>query len=260
MSTPDIDKLLRAVPDSEGEEPHLDDGIVLQYIRGQVTEKQTKAIEAHLAVCADCRALLVSLAEPVPPAVIERALASAPAAARPPWAPALVGGLIAAAIGAVFLVSGPSGPSPDFAAYEVEGPFGAVATNRGTSAPDDGPPRFAATSVLSLVFVTERPPAVPPAITLYVNEGQGELKRVDVEPYVDVDPSVGSIALEIPVAQLFSREPGPRSVHWVLHEATMSWPPTLADPAALAERAGGRDHQRVDVLYVGDQGEEIDEQ
>lgn len=96
---------------------HIDDGILMAWRAGQVDDTTRAAVDAHLAACPPCRALLVELAEPVPESLLEAAetrgrallprVAPSPPRRRVVW----VAPLLAAAAALVWVLLRPAPPA-----------------------------------------------------------------------------------------------------------------------------------------------------
>ena len=114
MTARDVDQLLAAVPQVQTTEEHLDDGILLAYRRGALSESETARVEAHLADCEACRALLRELAAPVPEALLVWAdkVDVPPAKGGRVVRRVGVAGVVLAAAAAVLLTIGPARPGP----------------------------------------------------------------------------------------------------------------------------------------------------
>lgn len=152
MNDDDLDRQLRRVPEATTETPCIDDGELLDYQRGALLLERAELVEAHLAHCRGCRQLLQGLAQPVSSAARVKAVASfdRPRAVSIRRIAAGLGVALAAGL-AMFTWSSPSRPLPD---YDLEGPSGGIAAERGGEVKN---PEFALDGTIRVLLRPRRP-------------------------------------------------------------------------------------------------------
>ena len=193
----------------------IDDGLLARYPKGTLSEAQLSEVEGHLARCAECRALLAELSEPLPQATRDAAIAAmttaAPATApRRAWTRRVFAfGTAAAAIAAVALLTTRGGaPLP---AYDIEGPSGLVRQVRGGDVPAADEPAIALPSSQLEFWVRpaiENPQPLP-NVALFASGLDGRLQRVATADIKEVN---GTFRVRATGAQLFGQTPGTRTI------------------------------------------------
>lgn len=152
MNDDDLDRQLRRVPEAPTETPCIDDGELLDYQRGALLLERAELVEAHLAHCRGCRQLLQGLAQPVSSAARVKAVASFDRPRAVPIRRIAAGLGVALAAGlAMFTWSSPSRPLPD---YDLEGPSGGIAAERGGEVKN---PEFALDGTIRVLLRPRRP-------------------------------------------------------------------------------------------------------
>jgi hypothetical protein len=218
-----LDRVLSRLPETAPapDELHCDDGELLALRRGTLAPEAAAGVDAHLARCGECRAVLRALAQPVPEAMLTRAEGAV--ARRRRWPYAVVGGLLAAAAAAAIVMLQPGvGDRPIPPEYGLT-VSGGLRESRG-----DAPAslRFLPDSRVrvDLAPVAEMRGEAPSA-AVFVSGPDGTLTAV---PATVQRGAGGAIRVEGVARDLFGEPPGPRTLHVAL----------ASDPAALQGLAG----------------------
>jgi hypothetical protein len=218
---------------------HVDDGLLSAFDRGSLDRAATARIEAHLAGCESCRALLAARAAGPSPALLARAeqalLAARPATADRWSAPRLagLGGLVAVAAAALLVVAWPGGGAGPLPAYEVSAPLGGVKAERGEETASN---LFVADSRVRLDLRPSAPlEGPPPAVAVFVARPGGAQRPAPAETLVR--GSGGMVRFEADAGALFGTAEGAWSLFVVLG----------ADTGALADLADRRELRRADL-------------
>ena len=207
-----VDRLLRAMPSTD----HVDDGVLVAFRAGALTEDAAAAVAAHLDRCGACRALAEALGEPLSAALLERAERSL-AQPRSWFGGARAGvaaGLLAAAAAIVLVFALPEGASERPPEYALAGPFGAVQETRGETVAQ-GTPVFLSTSRIRLGLApAEDLVGAPPAVAVFVSEPGGALRAA---PPASLTAGIGGAwRFETEAGPLFGDETGLRHLHVVV--------------------------------------------
>jgi hypothetical protein len=181
---------------------HVDDGVLLHYRAQKVDEETERRIDEHLATCADCRALLSALAEPV--SEHQRSWAQSRVKASRRWIGVAVGTLAVAAT-LLFVIIRP--PPRDFSEYALDGPHGLVKLDRAGTQTDRATPN----SRISVRLLPPEPKDEKLYAAVYSEEG-GALRRAKAE----IRERRGVFALEVVGRDLFGDAFGPRRMVVVL--------------------------------------------
>ncbi len=219
MSDP-VASRLRAVPDAPPPVgPCPDDGDLMGLRDGRLTGEHIARLDRHLAACAECRALLRDLSEPVPAALLEALVELAPEPRRRRLWPIAVSAAIAAAVVLMLLPSGGQRPVP---AYDLHGPFGGAQLTRTVNVSHVFTPR-------SRFKVLLRPNAdltgQAPVLRAFVASPDGVLSAI---PPSAISGGVGGAwRVEALASDLF-HAPGAYTVHLAL----------ATDPDALDHQVG----------------------
>ncbi len=230
MTDEDLDGLIAGAAPPEGPGAPVEDPGLLEAWRRQALSAEAAAeVEAELLRNPEARAELGRLAEPVPPALLERMAGELPSARRRWWP---VVALAAAAVLAAVLIPRGAG----LPAYELEGPLGGVERVRG-----EGPAslEFRAHSQLRLIA---RPKATlegtPPQARAFVASVGGALRAL---PEAQLSQAAsGAYVLSGPASSLVGPQPG----RYVLVIAL------AAEEAALQALAGKPLAEAADVALL----------
>lgn len=218
MSTPlpsspdELDDALAALPLGRAAPPrdgHVDDGELITHRTVGLAPLRAAAVDAHLAECSDCRALLTGLAEPAPslPIPLPRRRTG------PSWT--LVAPVLAAAA-AVALYLAPTAqtpartPAPEYVVRTVRGALaevrsGAVEVTSGVVRID---PRTRFVAIVEPKLELTGP---EPIVKVFVAREGGVLTPVAAHA---VALGVGGVVkLEAPSGELFSSGPGRYEIH-----------------------------------------------
>src|SRR5688500_4082368 len=98
-----IDRVLAGLPPAAAGADHVDDGVLLALRAGSLDDAQVARVDAHLATCDECRAVLRALARAVPESAYTRA-EQALTRKKNPWRYAVLAGTALAAAAALVLV------------------------------------------------------------------------------------------------------------------------------------------------------------
>lgn len=201
MNDEDLDGRLRRVPETSTEVTCLDDGELLSYQRGLLSPERAAELEGHLAHCRPCRQLLLGLARPISAEAQARAEATFDRPRVVPLRRIAAGlGLALAAGVAMFTLSNPARPLPD---YELEGPLGGIAAERGAGAQSA---EFALDGTIRLVLRPSRSAGEGVQLGVFRVEADGRLVDITGSDWsVNAD---GGARWASPVRQALGAEPG----------------------------------------------------
>ena len=228
MSIEDLDVWLRRVPDdrtfegecSGGPPVGIDDGLLLAYHAGALSEADTQEVEAHLAGCADCRDLLTRLTRPVSARSTRRALdaiararggqRAPPGRASPRSRRARAGlwlTLSAMAAGVAWMVWPPAS-LPLVPEYTLQGPLGGVQRVRADTLPTR---IFDASSTVELILRPASDLQGPaPAVGVFIRSASGPRRPVP-RAYIHSGEG-GAVYVQGPAPALFGDTPGPQTI------------------------------------------------
>ncbi len=204
MSTDkEIDEVLSTVPERPPAQTHLDDGLLLAYQRGEVSDEEREEIEEHLARCAECRALQAEYVQPLPVPLRDWALNKTPKR-KAPWAP-LIGLAVAAAIAAFVLLP----RDPALPGYSVSGPMGGVAMMRSDI---EGSDIFVPTSQIKWLLKPAQK-AKQAHLRVFVEASKDQVREVGANPTIT---KTGVIRYETEARALLGEDFGVRTVHLIV--------------------------------------------
>lgn len=187
--------------------PCVDDGVLVAYRDGRLEAEATDAVEAHLASCAECRALLAELGAAIPEEMEAWAKATL-GRRRPRWPILGVAGAIAAAVLVALLARPKEDGLPE---YALRGPLGGVEAVRGEAGSSN---RFVPESRFKLVL---RPKARADALVsllVLVERPDGTLMEA---PAGGISQGGGgAFRYEMKAGRLFGDDYGMRTVHAVV--------------------------------------------
>ncbi len=218
-----IDRVLAGLPTRAPppDEPHGDDGELVALRAGTLSPDAAARLEAHLARCAECRAVLRALARPVPDAMLTRAEGAVLRRRR--WPYAVVGGLLAAAAAAAIVLVG-----PDVADRPLPPEYGLTVSGGLRESRSDRPAslRFLPDSRVRIDLA----PAAElrgeaPSVAVFVSVPGGPLQAVEASVQRG---GGGALRVEGVARDLFGETPGPRTLHVAL----------ASEPAALRDLSG----------------------
>ncbi|MEQ9503146.1 MAG: zf-HC2 domain-containing protein [Deltaproteobacteria bacterium] len=222
----EIDRMLREIPDVETDGEHLDDRDLVAYARGRVDDDRREPIEAHLATCAECRALAADYGEPVSSELSDFAKGALKQRRSRRWPAVATIAVAAAALLFVFL------PRPDttsaLPSYALNAPLGGVVQMRGDEAPGDV---FVPTSRVRWLLRPSTAPNAPVRLRVFVSPVGAPEQLVEVaNPAYDVG-ATGIVRYEADAEALLGRDFGTRTIHFAL----------TSEGEAAAAYSGARD-------------------
>lgn len=182
MRDDELDELLgeglRAEPPATSVEVPLDEGLLLAYRAGRLSEPEAEALERRLARDPEARALLRELSQDVSEGDIDRVVQAAPPPNVIPLfrrgrAVGLLAASLAAAAGVALLVTRPPATAPY--RLEVEG---GISPTRGAAAPVLA---LAGEARVIVRLRAEVPTSEPRAVGCYQEDAEGRLRRARCE-------------------------------------------------------------------------------
>lgn len=202
-------KMLREIPDGTPDSDHVDDGLLIAYVRGTIDEARREDIDRHLTSCADCRALVADYGDPISPETKAWAKEKLATGHRRRW-PVATGVAVAAAVLLFAFLPRPKTDTDRVPEYEIAAMLGGVAKMRG---PAVGGGVFVPTSRVRWIL---RPTgAKMPDAHLRVFVARGDRIVEVATPAYDRGAS-GTIRFESNAEDLLGREFGARIVHFAV--------------------------------------------
>ena len=253
-----LDDLLTRIPDVAARTgPCIDDGLLLAYREGRLSQDELSRIDGHLASCTDCRDLLAEFKE-VPVEVRNWARSTLVRPFRWPKMAAvsmvITGAVTTFAIGLVVISN--ERDTHDLPLYTLIGPTGGMSATRGAA---EKTTVFTPSSLFKVVLRPLARVTLPVSMLVFVENAEGRLR---IAPPALEAPGTwgasggmgragegGTFRYELQAGRLFGSDYGRRTIHIVVISGNVDFSGFEGTRREITDRLHDFRWMTADVIY-----------